>query len=594
MARYDVYLNQKDVFSSISDEVVVAIFLYLSYEERLNVRRTCKRFYLIGADPSLWKTIHWGNVTPYSLKKLDAMLKVAGLSLQTLYLGGTLLPSKYWKHVLRCHNLKIVEVFGWPLTIYQLKDIVRRAPGLTTLGFDVGDFGNVLSRSGESLQGYSPQQLSIVDLDGEEIDYNTALFMGMMEIDRPLLELLSPPCPYLSAVFRIYLRSTIQMDLIPHPPIFECQFGLGEKFPSIFVTDFLSLSTGLTLASTSSQRLAARLIGLMSGQSIIHLRYKNIIVKPFELIAQSIMHLDLRDIGDLSSAQLNLVGEMCSCLQQLVLDRCTTCLNTLEGLRNIAMKCPLQCLGLRGIGRCYVPCIIQLWDIIASMQKLTHLVIEGCLLQFPPFVDGLMGSNLGHLTALEVENEKYCETCDALDDKQLEIISSLVALTYLRVENLPPLNYSRSLLKIFTSCQGLKYVYMSTDGGQLILPTDPAAYPCLEQLYISSPTQQLGIECTTSLLSAKGLTHLYLVVGSMAENAVLTLARELRLVSCHINVTQPVQNQKRLKTAINSLLNGKPHLVEFIFKFCPSSYERTYFISILSTRLLPLIKYGNR
>ena len=370
------YLNQEDVFSSISDEVVVAIFLYLSYEERLNARRTCKRFSLTGADPSLWKTIHWGSVTPYSLTKLEAMLKVAGLSLQTLYLGGTLLPSKYWKHVLRCHNLKIVEVFGWPLTISQLKDIVRRAPGLTTLGFDVGDFGNILSRSGEwsayfsliqplsnvtirlftesldvcrgvsilvqamthwAFQGYSPQQLSIVDLDGEEREYDTGLFIQIMEVDRPRLELLSP-CPYLCAVFRIYLRSTIQMDLIPHPPIFECQFGLGEKFPSIFVTHLSTASPCIVLFSTSSAKLGARYIG-------------DIIVKRFELIAQSIMHLDLRGIGHLSSTQLSLVGEMCSCLQQLVLDRCTTCLNTLEGLRNI---CPPQCLGLKGIGRFYM------------------------------------------------------------------------------------------------------------------------------------------------------------------------------------------------------------------------------------------------
>ena len=74
------------------------------------------------------------------------------------------------------------------------------------------------------------------------------------------------------------------------------------------------------------------------------------------------------------------------------------------------------------------------------MQKLTHLVIEGCLLQFPLFVYGLckngMVSNLGHLTALEV---KYCDALDDNFDKQLEIISSLVALTYLRVENLPPI-----------------------------------------------------------------------------------------------------------------------------------------------------------
>ena len=626
-----------DYFSCIPDEVVHVIFGYSPAQTKLSLRLTCRRLFRVGADPSLWKVISVSHVTHNSVWMLKYMITLAGQTLRFLRIVGGCLPSKYWKEVLKCRNLETLEVFGARITVAQLKKLINSDRPLTRLGFDIGMYGPLefreylsvvrdvsdvtirmhTKRQGVGLasdlvvtwatQGYSPKRLSIADLDAYVTDYAPNLFMGIIS------DLHLPACTSHSAALKVYISNVMTLDLLPTPPVVEFQVDTGANVLKVSKSQIPGEKiVQFCLSCISDNAMSGRYFSEGFYQ-----RQPYYVDRPFGLIAASLIHLDLTNMKSLLPEHLLQIGEHCSSLKQLVLNCCDSCLTSLEGINKVALKCPLKGLSLTGIIRDAVPCTVELWNILSSIRTLTHLSMEGCLLQphapkqmmpmkksaasdvgcvlMPQTLAEL--SQIGHsmrklenLVALEVQCYGCCRHCKRLTDDHLEVLSCLVGLVYLRVKSLPAFHYTKWLTMVFTKCLLLKYVYISNAHGNVMLPTDPAAYSSLEQFHFESPDQQLSNDSVGALISAGKLTHLFLVLNSMNADVVLKLARDMEhLVCCHVNIFQQVRNVRSLHAALKVLSKEQPYRVETVFKHALYRYpERTYLSAIASSELVPL------
>ena len=631
-----------DYIYSIPDEVVCVIFGYLPAQSKFFLRLTCRRLFRIGGDPSLWKVISLSHVTSKAEGMLRSMLSLASQTLRSLRIMGDCVPSKYWNEVLKCRFLEALEIYGAKLTVAQLKRLVGRTRALSSVGFDVGMYGAIefreylsivrelpyvmvrmyTKRQGVGLQtdvittwakqGYSPRQLAVVDLDAYAADYTPHLLMDA------LTGLHLPGCAIPSAVLKVYVRNVMPLDLLPTPPIMEVHVDLTGTIQIARTYIFSDINVPVCLSTISEKALNGRYCpGGFNQQKPCYTE------RPFSLIAASLVHLDLTNMKSLLPEHLLHIGHHCCNLKQLVLDSCDKCLSSLDGIKEVALRCPLKGLSVTGIMKDSVPCTAELWDSISSMPVLTHLIVEGCLLQpeapqpvaamktmkgsdsacrhsLMPHIPvetsqlGISLQRLKNLAALEVQCFTFCSYCKRLTDDHLGVLSHLMGLVYLRVKRLPPFHYTKWLTAVFTNCPDLKYVYISNTHGSITLPTDPTAYTNLEQFFFESPDQQLSQDCVNALISAGKLTHLFLILNSMNADVVLKLAREvIHLVCCHVNVFQQVRSVNSLHTALKTLSKKRGHSCNIVFKHALyRSPERTCMTAITSTELVSLLS-GN-
>ena len=631
-----------DYICCVPDEVVCVIFGYLPAQSKFFLRLTCRRFFRIGGDPSLWTAIALSYVTTSAVGLLRNMISLSGHTLRSLRITGDCLPSKYWNEVLKCHLLETLEVYGARLTVAQLKRLVGRARALSSVGFDVGmyrttefrdylllvrELPNVMirmytRRQGVGLQsdvittwarqGYSPRQLAIVDLDAYVADYTPHLLMD------GLVGLRLPGCTVPSAALKVYIRNEMPLDLFPIPPIMELSVDSRGMIQIAQTHTFSDVNVPVCLSTISEGALSGR----YWPEGFTSMRSPCYTEKAFSVIAASLVHLDLTNMKCLLPKHLFHIGNHCCNLKQLVLDSCDKCLTSVDGIKEVTLRCPLKGLSVTGIMRDSVPCTSELWGCISSVSGLTHLVVEGCLLQptaprpvagvktvkgsdsacrfslvpqIPEEISEVVGislQRLKNLAALEVQCFTFCSYCKRLTDDHLGVLSHLVGLVYLRIKRLPAFHYTKWLTAVFANCPDLRYVYISNAHGSVALPTDPSVYANLEQLFFESPDQQLSMDCVEALISAGKLTHLFLILNSMNADVVLKLSREVvRLVCCHVNVFQQARSVNALQTALKAL--SKERSCDVVFKHSLyHSPERTYIAAIASTELIPLLS-GN-
>eukprot|EP00731_Ephydatia_muelleri_P007265 Em0003g1513a len=580
----------------IPDEVVCVIFGYLPAQSKFFLRLTCRRLFRIGGDPSLWKVISLSHVTSKAEGMLRSMLSLASQTLRSLRIMGDCVPSKYWNEVLKCRFLETLEVYGAKLTVAQLKRLVGRTRALSSVGFDVGMYGAIefreylsivrelpyvmvrmyTKRQGVGLQtdvittwakqGYSPRQLAVVDLDAYAADYTPHLLMDA------LTGLHLPGCAIPSAVLKVYVRNVMPLDLLPTPPIMEVHVDLTGTIQIARTYIFSDINVPVCLSTISEKALNGRYCpGGFNQQKPCYTE------RPFSLIAASLVHLDLTNMKSLLPEHLLHIGHHCCNLKQLVLDSCDKCLSSLDGIKEVALRCPLKGLSVTGIMKDSVPCTAELWDSISSMPVLTHLIVEGCLLQpeapqpvaamktmkgsdsacrhsLMPHIPvetsqlGISLQRLKNLAALEVQCFTFCSYCKRLTDDHLGVLSHLMGLVYLRVKRLPPFHYTKWLTAVFTNCPDLKYVYISNTHGSITLPTDPTAYTNLEQFFFESPDQQLSQDCVNALISAGKLTHLFLILNSMNADVVLKLAHARFVLVSLVKTMNLVKTMTSAKT----------------------------------------------
>ena len=454
--------------------------------------------------------------------------------------------------MLKCRSLQSLEVLVGDriLDVQQIKEIVAVAPKLSAIGLEccksmISEMMPILAEAVSitkltiwldeyspdpppisclicntwAKHGYRPQNLSVVYF----ANCPTYLYRNFSN------EL--PPCtaPH-TAVLREYSRNTMPLDIFPVPPLVEYHFGGGTSSMSMSRTTFPGRpNIVLDLANISDTTCVS---AIRPQAANLDQNTHCYIVKPFHEVAGSIVNLDLSTADDLLPAHLTVVSEMCCSLQQLVLLWCTRCLTSLEGLRNVAMKCPLKGLSLEGIEAKYVPCTMELWTIISSMEKLTHLMIESCLLvqSFESTTEGALIKIPQYLKCLQIY------ICCACSDDHLKVIADLPHLTYLKIFGLRPSTKPyRFLVEVFKNCPSLKCVDLEVSyGAKVDFPEDPDAYASLEQLVLffsKDVEQHVSEACMNALVLAKHLTKLHL----MSEKSGIAKGLVSRLKSRHFD-----------------------------------------------------------
>ena len=168
------------------------------------------------------------------------------------------------------------------------------------------------------------------------------------------------------------------MNICPHLPLFQLEFGQGATFPFIEASNFgiLGLDGHGNLQFTSH----------FQGKKAAHAAFAvNVLYSlqagiPHVADVSFVTDFDVSCDEDLYSGNLEQIAYAFPNLQRLNFEHCFQCLSDLRGLRMIAKVCKsLQGLNLLHILSMEVESCTKLWKIL-SKAKLTHLALECCIL----------------------------------------------------------------------------------------------------------------------------------------------------------------------------------------------------------------------
>ena len=215
---------------------------------------------------------------------------------------------------------------------------------------------------------------------------------------------------------------------------------------------------------------------------------------------------------------------VCPNLEQLNIQNNVNCLKDLEGLRAIVHTCQaLESLNLAGISVSSVESYLLLWELLSCLKKLTHLVIDLCVLQPPDCSDANKQSlastfrRCRKLMALEICRD-YSQSCmECSSSKEDFLFSCFPSLTHCTMWDF---RYS-GIMYAISNCHQLKYIYEYGGREQNLLPLSNNCH--LQELCIDSPFLTLTDEIV-EILSANGeLERVTLFINSIAFTGITSL-----------------------------------------------------------------------
>ena len=240
-------------------------------------------------------------------------------------------------------------------------------------------------------------------------------------------------------------------------------------------------------------------------------------------------HLHFVSYADISNSSvhpdhLKQLAVVCPNLEQLNLQGNVDCLKDLEGLRAIVYTCQnLTSLNLAEISVSSVESYLLLWELLSCLKKLTHLVIDLCVLQPPDCSDvnkqslTSMFRSCRKLKALEICRD-YSQSCmQCSSSKEDYLFSCFPSLTHCTMRDF---RYT-GIMYAISNCHQLKYLYEYGGREQNLLPLSNNCH--LQELCIDSPFLTLTDEIV-EILSANGeLECVTLFIKSIAFTAITTL-----------------------------------------------------------------------
>ena len=374
------------------------------------------------------------------------------------------------------------------------------------------------------------------------------------------------------------------MNLTPLQPVFEVSLPYS---PVLACGKPLGLSSCFVLSQRplgSDHYFRAhccRFSGYLGNQSFI-------------LFAQHISSLKLEG-SNLASTQLEAIAGACPNLKHLDIAHCTDALKSLQGLAAVAYHCPK----LKGINANYihdddVEDIRTFWDILSRIKNLVYLTVTACLLS-PEIITSHDGSLAFTLQALQIASDsasipetrgiKYCY----LSDCQLPLLSNMMSLKCLRILDLPPgpmrAPLGQRFGEFFNKLQHLTYLYISfsykldkSEPQRLTLPTEASCYTSLEQIHIRCWNFHVSEALVQALVHSGKLTHVFLLVGSISQTALLELVqRSPRLAIGYVYMIVKFNGSEIFKETLHSIVESQK-IDEFSFHegACHYDTEETF------------------
>ena len=435
---------------SLATETLSHIVSYLTAYERLCLRITCKRFYLILSDPRVWHTLVWRDCgkRDSDYKALRLALKLSASTVQSI---SILYPryqtiAKFLSQVQSCSQVRYLTLSG-KLSVPTLNKLLPQLPSLYFLSITVEnkDCFTIFSvfhggaKTFEVLQlvtaeycpaglhnwqecGYFPPYLQMY-ISTMHLSWSVRNFVGHFSRSDHPAKLSFYPRSSSAAGNLVNQYPLLEVVLFPNVELASCHIGPG--LPP------LALCNGsLRVSSEESNEY------ISATHTLQHLNSPVPGVISLPMLPPSIKSLYLANLDSLAPNDLSSISECCPNLICMNIKGCSNALLSLSGLADISEKClTLTSLNIKSISK--VEGVATLWEVLASMKKLRHLAVDEPLVSPQPPLDEHCVSYVCssvrrmNLTAFEIHIES--------DFVQLDILlPALVLLSHLHISGHVP------------------------------------------------------------------------------------------------------------------------------------------------------------
>ena len=544
---------------NLPTELLIKILSYLPIRDKIKVRYICPVFRDVSKVPSLWKFI-WPDYEPRHVCIVNNVLKVSGEHVRRLSFASHVGPEKILEMASYCTNVthlslpnhtklnlgELEKVTGALNHLQQLDVFLPPWPGIRNPHDRIEHIEGFLRITPEKelklhidccylmeavtiLQNWAdrgsplPSVINILNLPSvtnilAEEDNNEA-------IDKLLEFWLASSSKLPSFEIALYDGNRVPMNLYPPMPLRRFQFGPTATPP------FIRLSShGIVGLKHDTFYLSEYDDYGKVGHTVTPYYHHEEHLTNCIAHIYSITNVDFSDV-DVHSSHLEQLAIACPHLQRLNLKNNINCLTNLQGLHAVVHTCHnLQGLNLVGISASCVESCLVLWELLSSLKKLSHLVLNLCVMG-PQGLDDSdkqklisMLKTCYSLQALEIHYDDYfgrrCMGCNSTLVKDL-LFSHFPSITQCRMVDFPysVLNYAAS------NCAKLKYFYEHLSEFEDVNRLVSLVGNChLQQLYIDlcvSPSDKWAY----ALSVHSELESVFLCVETISIRAIIFLVK---------------------------------------------------------------------
>ena len=562
--------DHRKSLADLATELLVIIMSYLPARDKINMRYVCRRFKDVSETRLLWKEFVWPDCEPRHVRIMSDVLKVYGDHVRRLLFPAHVTPVSILEMAHCCTKVTHLSLpKNTQLSLDHLEDIVHTMTQLQELdmftnhNFIADRYGRVLSyfHEGKFIEGllevtatsvkklklridadnYHPNQPKyilesiqkwaiqgnplppVINILTEEYNSKAAL----------LFQLWSTASSKLSS-FEIgwYDIRKVPMNLYPSMPLRNFKFGPTATLPFVKLSDHGIMGLKHDTFYLSDYDHHGEVRQTLNPEVKKEEHFLNCIDR-----LHSVSYVNFSRM-DIHHDHLEQLAFACPNLQRLNIAGNKNCLKDLQGLHAIVQTCKnLEGLNLGGISVSLVESCLCLWELLSRVKKLTHLVVNLCVLK--PY-DMSMLEHCCSLQALEIHSTvyglrgNYCVECLSITHL---LFSHFPLLLSLRMINFPFLGLKCAL----NNCRQLKYLY-EYGYRKALLPFSNNNSPLL-QLCITTPYDVTG-ELIAVLSAHRGLECVILSVRSITISGIITLINNSpNLMLLDISITVPLINE---------------------------------------------------
>ena len=527
-------------FLSLPTELIVIVISFLSSRDRAKLRYVSQRLRNASETPSLWREFVWEYYDTSEELCVMNMLQRCGEHIKRLAFPGYLTP-KLGDMLQYCNNvthvsLPVVMKLS-PDQLTQLGEAARHMKHLHTLDicWDADNITPILliGSNLKELTLYTGLQFRsfsvwvnewVLDMGFRPANLNMVSFTDVFTSQKTIQDLVNNWQQWNSKVpvgctanFRVY-KHNIRLNIYPIVPTFQLHFGQMADLP--FVQAKQCDIHGLDCLQLTDCCRDGKVVYKASTTSL-HSPQLNSTITSLCFLT----HFKVAGCTLFLPSHLEHLAISCPNLQQLVLNNCTQCLSSLQGLRAIASHCHnLRELDLLRISVSEIESQIQLWEILSRL-RLTHLsakycVVCPCVAEYKEKMMCLYEKCSSLVGLCTGSFSSSCRSCNDLSDKDLLFLCLFPSLKCLKVSNG---QYLPLVQDIITSCKELKCFRVF---GPFLRTPPPLSFACnnnLQQLCIESRNVDVLDSFMISVSAHGGLVHVFLSVASASVEGINVL-----------------------------------------------------------------------
>ena len=446
--------------SRLPTELLLKIMCYLPTRDKITMRYVSRRLKHVSEIPLLWKEFIWPDYEPHHLRQVSDTLKTYGDRVRRILFPAHLCmaPMNVLEMGRCCTKVMHLSLSKTAqLSVDHLEEILCILTHLQQLDLCIdGSFMECTQYSvhnDEFLEGLFKvtagrvRKLKLQINNYENSVHTVAKLKKWANEGNPLPSIIdilaaaSTKINYkfwselssklLSFEIGLYDNKRIPMNLYLPMPLRKFQFGPAATPPLIKLNNHGI--TGLRICYLNEYDLGGAVrytitpLGILSADKYgtVHRIFDSALLRNAKLF-NCTNHLHAVSYADMSYSGIHVsnleqLAVVCPNLQRLNLKGNGGCLTNLKGLNAIVYACQnLEGLNLAGIQSTLLFNFLNLWELLSSIKRLSHLAIDLCMLK--PFDSDHkeyiinMLKRCHSLKALELHCSIYCSKCSKNKD----------------------------------------------------------------------------------------------------------------------------------------------------------------------------------